>query len=361
MRVTVKCLLCIVLVAGFLAAQSLRREGTLRQAAGRRGMLIGAAVNVHYLSEPAYTRTLAREFNMVEPEDAMKWATLRPCENCFDFTDADRIVNFARLHGMRVRGHNLLWHSYNPDWLMQGHFTPKQLSHLLQDHISHVVGYYRGKVFAWDVVNEAFDENGKLHNSIWYNQPGISPPAESQNTFFIEQAFRWTHAADPQALLFYNDAEAEEINPHSDAIYALALDFKTRGVPLDGIGLQMHLLHGAPDYDSIAKNIKRFTNLGLQVHITELDVALPVDAVGRVLHVNDLQWQADVYSHIAEICLANPGCTALQTWGVTDKYSWVGWATHHTKGAALLFDRNYQPKPAYEAIKSALLRPAYRH
>lgn len=346
MRAFGKHLFCIVIASGLLAAQS------LRQAAGRKGMLIGAAVNVHYLSEPTYTGTLAREFNMVEPEDAMKWAALRPTESSFDFTDADKIVVFAQLHNMKIRGHNLLWHSYNPDWLVQGHYTPEQLSQLLQDHISHVVGHYRGKVLAWDVVNEAFDENGKLRDSIWYNKPGISrPSSESQNIFFIEQAFRWAHAADPQALLFYNDAEAEEINPHSNAIYAMAVDFKRRGIPLNGIGLQMHFLRGVPSYASIAKNIQRFTNLGLQIHITEMDVALPVDAAGKVLHANDLLWQADVYRHIAEICLANPGCTALQTWGFTDKYSWVGWATHHTKGAALLFDKNYQPKPAYYALK----------
>ena len=355
MRIGGKLVACAVLLAGFAAAQ------TLRQEADRVGLLVGTAVNARYLSEPAYTGTLAREFNMVEAEDAMKWAVLRPTANSFDFTDADDIVAFAQLHGMKVRGHNLLWHKYNQDWLMRGNYTPEQLSRLLQEHVERVVGHYRGKVFAWDVVNEAFDENGKLRDSIWYNQPGISHLVSGRrSTFFVEQAFRWAHAADPQALLFYNDAEAEDINSHSDAIYAMAKDFKQRGVPMDGIGLQMHLMHGAPDYKSIAENIKRFTDLGLQIHITEMDVALTVDSSGRALHSSDLNKQAEIYRHIAAICLANPGCTALQMWGFTDKYSWVGWATQHTKGAALLFDRNYQPKPAYEALKEAFAQQHHK-
>jgi endo-1,4-beta-xylanase len=134
---------------------------SLRQAADKSGILIGAAVNINYLSESAYTSTLAREFNMVEPEDAMKWEPLRPDEKTFDFAAADHIVEFALTHNMKVRGHTLVWGTHNPAWLMQGHYTPSQLFTLLHDHISRVVGHFRGKVFAWDVINEAFDEHGK--------------------------------------------------------------------------------------------------------------------------------------------------------------------------------------------------------
>src|SRR5882724_10199892 len=146
---------------------------TLRKAASQSGILIGAAVNVHYLSETAYASTLSREFNMLEPEDAMKWESLRRHEKTFDFADADRVVEFARTHDMKVRGHNLVWGTHNSQWLMDRKFKPQELSALLHDHISRVVGHFRGKVFAWDVVNEAFDEKGKLRHSVWYDQPGI--------------------------------------------------------------------------------------------------------------------------------------------------------------------------------------------
>lgn len=330
---------------------------SLRQEADRAGVLIGAAVNPVYLSEPAYATMLAREFNMLEPEEVMKWHIVRPDATTFQFGPGDKVVGFARTHGMKVRGHTLVWATHNPEWLTEGHYTSKQLSELLQQHIQTVVGHYRGQVFAWDVVNEAFEEQGKLRNSLWYDRPGIGA---GKRTGYIEQAFRWAHAADPDALLFYNDAEAEQVNRKSDAIYAMVKKFKRRGVPIDGVGLQMHILHLKPNIASIASNIARFTKLGVQVHITEMDVALPVDGAGNVLDPADLSRQAEIYREIAGACLRYPGCTAIQTWGFTDKYSWIGRFTQGTKGAALLFDKRYQPKPAYKAVRQAVAEDALR-
>jgi endo-1,4-beta-xylanase len=331
---------------------------SLRQEADRVGGLVGAAVNPAYLSEPGYAATLAREFNMLEPEDAMKWTTLRPDEKTFDFGPADRLVEFAEIHNMKVRGHNLVWGNHNPSWLADRRYTPEQLSGLLHEHIRRVVGHYDGKVFAWDVVNEAFDEDGKLRDSIWYDRPGIG--LAGQGTAYIEQAFHWAHTADPEALLFYNDAEGDTINRKSDAIYAMVKDFKRRGVPIDGVGLQMHIFNLEPDVDSIAANIARLTRLGVQVHITEMDVALAVDVDGNVTDARDFLRQAEIYRQIVWACLRQAGCTALQTWGITDKHSWIGWFTHKTKGAGLLFDSEYRPKAAYEAVRQELAaRPAH--
>jgi endo-1,4-beta-xylanase len=218
----------------------------------------------------------------------------------------------------------------------------------LQEHITKVVAHYRGQVFAWDVVNEAFDEHGTLKPSIWYDRPGIGFAGKS--TTYIEQAFRWAHAADPQALLFYNDSGGEAINLKSDAIYAMVKDFRQRGVPIDGVGMQMHIYDLQADFDSVEANIARLTALGVQVHITEMDVALPLDAAGNASPI-DLARQAEVYRRIATACIAQPSCTAIQTWGFTDKYSWIGWKTKGAKGRPLLFDRNYVPKPAYEALQ----------
>ncbi|MBI3646452.1 MAG: endo-1,4-beta-xylanase [Acidobacteriales bacterium] len=332
---------------------------SLRASADRGGILVGTAVRPEQLSEPAYAATLAHEFNLLEPEDAMKWEVLHPAPETFDFTQADRIVPFAAQHNMKVRGHTLVWHQQNPKWLTEGRYTPDQLAQILEKHVKTVVGHYRGKVFAWDVVNEAFDERvvGKFRRTIWYDQPGIRRARKGSS--YIEDCFRWAHEADPAALLFYNDAEAEAMNPKSDEIYAMVRDFRRRGVPIDGVGLQMHISNLHPDIPSISENIDRFTALGVQVHITEMDVALPVDADGNA-EAEDLQLQAEIYRNIAAACLSHPGCTAIQTWGFTDKYSWIGSHSKRTQGAALLFDRNYRPKPAYDALRSVLERSRHR-
>ena len=155
--------------------------------------------------------------------------------------------------------------------------------------------------------------------------------------------------------MLYNEAEAEVINPKSDAVFAMVRDFRLRGVPIDGVGLQMHIASLTPDVASISANIKRFTALGVQVHITEMDVALPVNANGEA-RAEDLERQSEIYRDIAAACLAHSGCSAIQTWGFTDKYSWIGSHSKQTKGAALLFDRNYRPTAAYLALRETLER-----
>jgi endo-1,4-beta-xylanase len=325
---------------------------SLREAANFRGVLVGTAVRPSLFSEAAYSATLAREFNMVEPEDAMKWWTVRRTEEAFDFREGDEIVRFAQAHGMKVRGHCLVWDHNNPGWIEERHFNPDQLSHLLHEHISTVMKHYAEQVFAWDVVNEALDENGHFKNSPWYNQPGIG--FAGKDAAYVEQAFRWAHEADPKALLFYNDNGAEGLNRKSDAVYAMVRDFKQRGVPIDGVGLQMHISGLDLDAEAIGKNISRLAGLGLQVHITELDVSLPLEPGGNLVSNDNLRRQAEVYRRIVRACLQHSNCTAIQTWGFTDKYSWIGSHSHGTRGAALPFDRAYKPKPAYDAMLDEL-------
>lgn len=337
----------VLLTAIWASATTPSIAQTLRQAAEPDQLLIGTAVRSPELSERPYASTLAREFNMVQAEDAMKWWVLRREADIYDFRQGDDLVRFAQTHGMKVRGHCLVWGRHNPDWLTQGHFTTGQLSRLLHEHISRVMHHYAGQVFAWDVVNEALDENGTLRDSLWYNQPGIG--LSQRRSEYIEQAFRWANQADPAALLFYNEAEGEGLNRKSDAIYTMVRDFRKRGVPIDGVGLQMHMPTLDADIPAIAANIARLAALGVQVHITELDVSLPVDPGGGV-RAEDLARQAEVYGGIVRACLNSRGCTAIQTWGFTDKYSWIGSHSRGSRGQALPFDRAYQPKAAYRAV-----------
>ncbi len=320
----------------------------LRELAEKRGVLIGVAHSGR-TTDAEYLDVMAREFNLVEPENATKFGPIHPAEDTYNFATADSIVAYAAQHGMRARGHVFVWHNQLPGWVKNGKFTPEQLSDVLHNHILTVAGRYRDKIYAWDVVNEAFLDNGSLRDTVWYNQPGIG----LKGTAYIEQAFRWAREADPKALLFYNDYSAEAVNAKSDAIYNMAKDFKARGVPIDGIGLQAHFTTASiGKFASMGDNIKRITALGLQVQITELDVRLRLDASGKPSEA-DLAAQANVYGGLAAICLKYPLCTAIQIWGFTDKYSWIPRANPGF-GAALPFDAAYQPKPAYNALRDAL-------
>ena len=346
--------LLVLLVVSTIAGQPTVLGQSLRQEADRIGLLVGTAVDPDSFSQPDYAETLAREFNMVEPENVMKWTATEPAPGRFSFGPGDAVVAFAEAHHMKVRGHNLLWGTHNPGWLSQGRFNAQALHRLMKDHITTEVVHYRGKVFAWDVVNEAFDSAGHLKHSIWYDRPGIG--LAGQGTAYVAQAFRWARAADPKALLFYNDYDAEGLNAKSDAIYAMVKDFKRRGVPIDGVGLQMHLLNLNRIPSSVEANIARLARLGVQVHITEMDVALPTGS--GLPGAAELARQAAIYGQMASACAEQPACTAFQTWGFTDKYSWIPHFTKGTSGAALLFDSDYKPKPAYWAVFHAFANVA---
>ncbi len=326
---------------------------TLRERADRAGVLVGAAVEPRLFGERPYAATLAREFNMVEAENVMKWGTLRPARDRFDFGPGDRVVAFARRHQMKARGHCLLWSEYNPAWLEKGNFTPEEMRAMLKEHITKVMRHYSGKVFAWDVVNESFLADGQVESSVWYDRPGIG--MKGQGTAYVEQAFRWAREADPRALLFYNDYDIEGVNPKSDAVYAMVKDFLARGVPIDGVGFQAHVFDkNLRDLETIRQNFARFAALGVQIHITEADVALNVDSSGKLVNPADLARQADIYRRIASACFREPRCTAFQTWGLTDRYTWIPQYTKGAQGAPLLFDRDYATKPAYRAVLDAL-------
>ncbi len=334
-------------------------QTTLRQAGSERALLMGAAADAdefgqsNRLTIPAYAATLGSQYSMLEAENAMKWNPIHPTQETYNFVPGDKLVAFAQANQMQVRGHNLCWYSFNPTWVtnLAATATPATMSAVLQDHITTVVSHYKGQVFAWDVVNEAMADGGAsgLRNSIWYNQPGIG----LSGTGYIEQAFRWAHDADPNALLFYNDYSIESPGAKFTAVYNMVKDFVARGVPIHGVGLQMHLdASGFPSTAGLTQNIQMLTALGLQVHITEMDVRIPVDANGNASAAN-LQAEAQTYQRILTVCLQNPGCTAFQTWGFTDQYSWIP-GSYPGFGAALPFDKDYQPKPAFNAMIDAL-------
>ncbi len=331
----------------------------LRDVAARHNIFIGSAVDPAFFSEPAYSSILARDFSLIEPENAMKFESIHPrpgsAPSSFDFGPADSIVSFAQSHKLKVRGHCLVWHQQIPDWLVaaakNGSVNSDALRQILQQHIAVVAGRYSGKLYAWDVVNEAFNDDGSLRSTLWFNSPGILPP---NGPAYIEQALVWAHAADPHVKLFYNDYGAEPINAKSDAIFAMARDFRNRHVPLDGIGFQLHVNLGfdnPTNLRSFSENLDRFAKLGLELHFTELDIALDSPSP------ENLARQADLYGKIAAICVRNPSCKLFQTWGFTDKHSWIPEFSKGKQGYALPWDSDFRPKPAFSAILSAFEHP----
>ena len=316
---------------------------TLRSLAQARHFSIGTAVNVDALQyEPPYSEILAREFNMVTPEVTMKFDATEPRRGVYTFSEADSIVAFARAHAMQVRGHNLAWYLALPAWLTTGKFTRNELMTILHDHIFAEVAHYRGQVNIWDVVNEAVNDDGSLRNSIWLR--GIGPD-------YLDLAFRWAHEANPRARLFYNDYGGEGLGRKSDAIYALLKGLLKRGVPIDGVGLQMHVsLASYPKPQNVLANMQRLTALGLEVQITEMDVKIQDDA--RSMQAR-LDAQASIYRDMLSTCLSVERCTAFVTWGFTDAHSWIPAFTGHSD-APLIFDEKYRPKAAYFALVGVL-------
>jgi endo-1,4-beta-xylanase len=326
---------------------------TLRQAGEARHILIGAAAASAHLAETDYANILGSEFSQLQAENEMKFGVIHPRPDTdpqpYDFRGADTLVAFAQAHNMVVRGHTLVWHNQVSAWITKGRYSSPHLANILRDHINTVMAHYRSKVYAWDVVNEAFNDDGTMRHTIWYDQPGIGPKS---GTEYIEQALRWSHAADPNAKLFYNDYDAEEINKKSDAIYAMAKDFKKRGVPLDGIGFQTHITLQFDDPEklaSYARNLQRFADLGLDLHITELDIRLSDSSPAS------FNAQAKLYGEIANLCVQQFRCKLLQTWGFTDKHSWIP-SFYKGQGWALPWDDEYRKKPAYAAMHNALAK-----
>jgi endo-1,4-beta-xylanase len=310
----------------------------------RTGVRIGTAVDMAALAADApYRAEAASEFSSVTPENVMKWESVEPTRGTYAWAPADQLVAFARDNHQLVRGHTLVWHSQLPGWLTAGNFTPDELRDILHRHITDEVSHFKGRIWQWDVVNEAFNDDGTLRNSIWLQKLGPG---------YIADAFRWAHEADPKAALFINDYNIEGVNAKSTALYDLVSRLRAEHVPIDGVGVQGHLDVQYPAPHDIADNLGRFDELGVQTAITEADVriTMPVDNTER-------EAQAEAYSVLLQGCLLTEHCTDFTVWGFTDKYSWVP-SVFSGEGSANLLDENYRPKSAYTAIRQDLILAA---
>ena len=311
-----------VVAAAVAVATTADAATTLGASAAQTGRYFGAAVAANKLSDSTYVGILDREFNEITPENEMKWDATEPSQGTFTFSASDQIVAHAQAHGQRMRGHNLAWHSQQPSWVQN--LSGTALRSAMVNHITQVATHFRGKIYAWDVVNEAFaDGSGGGRRDSNLQRTGDD---------WIEVAFRTARSADAGAKLCYNDYNIDGVNAKSNAVFAMVQDFKSRGVPIDCVGFQGHLTNGPPsDYQA---NLQRFANLGVDVQVTELDIS------GAS--------QADGFATVVRSCLAVSRCTGITVWGIRDSDSW------RTGENPLLFDASGNKKPAYTSTLDAL-------
>lgn len=332
--------------------------------------LVGAALNPGHVSgaNAVETQIIQTHFNTLTPENALKWGNLHPRPEQYEFAQADRFVEFGEKHGMVVIGHTLVWHSQTPRWVFQdadgNPLSREALLDRMRDHIHQVVGRYKGRIRGWDVVNEALNEDGTLRASPWLKIIGED---------YLVKAFEFAHAADPQAELYYNDYSLEGKRKRDGAVKLLK-QLQGAGVRLDGVGLQGHYGLDRPTVQEIDETINAFAQLGLKVMITELDVnVLPTPGPGGA--DVGMRFRADPklnpypeglpeevqerlarrYAEVFQVFLKHrPAVTRVTFWGVTDRTSWLNhFPVRGRTNYPLLFDRQGQPKPAFDAVVEA--------
>ena len=338
------------------------------KAAFQNDFLVGAALN-----ESQFTGANAREaalveaqFDCISPENCLKWESVHPETNRYNFGPADAYVEFGRKHHMFIIGHNLIWHSQTPRWVFEdAQGNPLDRDRLLQrmsNHIFTVVGRYRGKIGGWDVVNEALNEDGTLRESPWEKIIGDD---------YLIKAFQFAHAADPKVQLYYNDYSLEN-TPKREGALALVRKLQAAGIPIAAVGLQAHYSLTWPATNQVDETIRAFSQLGVKVMITELDMdVLPSATRSQAAEVslnvalraelnpytNGLpaavaQAEAERYAGLFKVFVANrDSVTRVTFWGVTDGDSWRNdWPVKGRTAYPLLFDRNCKPKPDFDLI-----------
>jgi endo-1,4-beta-xylanase len=301
---------------------------------------------------------ILKNFGGITAENAMKMGPLHPREDTYNWNDADSIMAFAERNQLKLRGHNLCWHNQAPRWFFTkangDTVTKEELLLRLKEHITTVVNRYKGRIYAWDVVNEAISDKPEefYRPSVFYRICGED---------FIAKAFEYAHAADPDALLFYNDYN--EINPvKREKIIRMIKDLKKKGVPIHGVGLQAHWAVNEPSEEQLDKTLKEFTSLGLNVQITELDISVyPKEHNARATKPEDTntaftaereQQQIDAYKRCFTAFMKyRKKISSITFWNISDRYSWLdNFPVRNRKDYPLLFDKNLEPKKAFEAV-----------
>ena len=331
----------------------LAADPTIRDLAQERGRFIGTILNSEWFNdaiEPEFEQIHKTQFNVVVAENEMKFDATEPQENEFNFAKGDKMVEYAQANGIRVRGHALAWHSQVANWVNNYAGQKDKLLAVLKNHIENVVGHWKGKVAEWDVVNEAvndeYNAGWRSTNSVWYEGIGAE---------FLDSAFVWAHAADPDAELCYNDYSLEwGLREGSKASFVVeqVKRWKQNNIPITCVGTQTHIEIA---HETTPQNVralaKALAELGVTLNITELDIGFPKGSAGQ-LGAADYAKQGHLYRQFMDVFLEEPNMGEFVIWGLTDAHSWLDDQQGKTEG--LLYDKQYKPKPAYDSIMVSL-------
>jgi endo-1,4-beta-xylanase len=356
----------LALVGTAAADDSSTSSSSLRALGAQIHLRIGTAAIPSDLSDPSLSKITAEQFSVLTPGNEMKWQVVEPQQGTFNWTGADNLVNFAEENNQLVRGHTLVWHNQLPNWLTQGvangTISDAQLRDLLHQHITTEVSRYRGRIWQWDVLNEMLADANPSQvkpTDFWIAHLG---------TGIIADAFRWAHAADPGALLCYNDyniAGEDGSNAKFNAAFALVQSLQAQKAPIDCVGDQGHLdLQFGFNPVLMTQDLKAFASLGLKVAITEADVRTFVETTDSnqtpIVSRTDLTTNhtadpaaADWFIGMLQSCLAVKSCISFTVWGFADAESWVP-GTFKGEGDATIYDVNLNPKPQYTALQQTL-------
>jgi endo-1,4-beta-xylanase len=315
---------------------------TLRQGASAHGVFMGTAINVAGFDEATYQSTFFTEFDLSTAENECKFGETQPAQNQFDFSGCDTLSN-TTIDGDSgtFRGHNFIWGGYNPQWILDGNFNEQTLIQLMQSHISTLINRYESRFYCWDVVNEAVSDVAKdpilKASPPWYPLIATTPA----NVTYLDVAFIAAKSAlstNSPVKLCYNEYGAEDMGIKSNKTYELISGLLSRGIQVDCVGFQSHFAidaHPAPA--DVAKNMDRLGKLGVEIHITEMDVKCP-DPCGNGTANRALQ--AQIYSDMLQVCISSPYCKSFEAWGITDKHSWIALNEN-----PLIWDQYYNKKP----------------
>ncbi|CAD6442248.1 82b8e842-15c4-4d4c-afbe-3dc9dd036cf0 [Sclerotinia trifoliorum] len=333
------------LVALAILPSAYGQLNTLAKAAGLK--YFGSATDNGELTDTQYTAILSNtsQFGQITPGNTQKWQYIEPTQNTFSYTQGDVVVDFAEKNDQILRCHNLCWYNQLPSWVTSGTWTNATLIAVLKNHIKNEVTYYKGKCYAWDVVNEAFNDDGTYRSFVFYNTIGPE---------YIPIAFETAALYDPDVKLYYNDYNIESSGAKATAALNLVKSLQARGIKIDGIGLQGHFIVGeTPSESALATTLRSFTALNVEVAYTELDVrfsSLPPTTAG-------LAQQGVDYANTVNACLSVDGCVGVTVWDFTDKYSWIP-STFSGQGDACLWYSDFSLHPAYNNVVSALAAAA---
>jgi len=311
----------------------------LKDYVGDSDFKVGVAINSNNFDDEKYVEA-ASNFNMAVAENACKLSGIQHIQGNYDFRDCDNHLKFAQNHNMEFRGHCLVWHSYQPKWF-ESITDAKTMENAIVEYITNVLTHYKGKIKAWDVVNEAIDDDSPMY-SFNFRDSFIYRALPN----FVDIAFTTARKVDPDVKLFYNDYSTEGKWPKTTSVYKFIEDLVQRNIPIDGVGLQYHTsVQNQPTFEKINETISKYCELGIEVHITEIDVDCSEQCSNKSIE----KLQSEVYSNALKACLGNSCCTAFLVWGVADKNSWLG-----EDKLPLLFDNDFQPKTQYNQLLNVL-------